>query len=264
MKPAHGLSLLALLAILAACSRDPMDDPEYAAMCHGPPLANVEARNEAFVNGYRVEPRYDCIAKDSWEAMQVINAQAAAARAARQREEVHLSPLPSSLVEARQGFTTTVREPANGAPLPKPPAELFVRSDYKAGEGRELAAFVSPDPRDGKRHPAIVWLTGGDSSTLDDFWSPGAAQDDQSASAFRQAGLIMMFPTLRGGNTDSGRREFFFGEVDDVHAAANHLARLPYVDPARIFLGGHSTGGPWRCWSPKPADASPRCSPSVR
>ena len=54
---------------------------------------------------------------------------------------------------------------------------------------------------------------------------------------------IMMFPTLRGGNTNPGAREYLLGEVDDVLAAAEHLARLPYVDPQRIYLGGHSTGG---------------------
>src|SRR5207237_2146906 len=33
------------------------------------------------------------------------------------------------------------------------------------------------------------------------------------------------------------------GEVDDVLAAADYLAKQDYVDPARICLGGHSTGG---------------------
>ncbi len=34
-----------------------------------------------------------------------------------------------------------------------------------------------------------------------------------------------------------------FGEVDDVLAAFDFLAKQPYVDPDRIYLGGHSTGG---------------------
>jgi pimeloyl-ACP methyl ester carboxylesterase len=53
----------------------------------------------------------------------------------------------------------------------------------------------------------------------------------------------MMFPTLRGGNTNAGNKEFFFGEIDDVLAAADHLARQSYVDANQIYLGGHSTGG---------------------
>lgn len=39
------------------------------------------------------------------------------------------------------------------------------------------------------------------------------------------------------------RRECFLGEVDDILAAAEHLASRADVDPARIYLGGHSTGG---------------------
>lgn len=53
----------------------------------------------------------------------------------------------------------------------------------------------------------------------------------------------MMFPSLRGGNDNPGVKEGFLGEVDDVLAAAEFLAQQPYVDPRRIYLGGHSTGG---------------------
>ena len=52
-----------------------------------------------------------------------------------------------------------------------------------------------------------------------------------------------MFPSLRGGNDNPGQRESFFGEVDDILAAREFLAKQEYVDPARIYLGGHSTGG---------------------
>ena len=53
----------------------------------------------------------------------------------------------------------------------------------------------------------------------------------------------MMFPSLRGGNDNPGTKEGFLGEVDDVLAAAKYLEKQPHVDPRRIFLGGHSTGG---------------------
>ena len=52
-----------------------------------------------------------------------------------------------------------------------------------------------------------------------------------------------MFPSLRGGNDNPGQVEWMHGEVRDILAARDHLASLPYVDPDRIFLGGHSTGG---------------------
>lgn len=53
----------------------------------------------------------------------------------------------------------------------------------------------------------------------------------------------MMFPSLRGGNDNPGTKEGFLGEVDDVLAATDYLKKQSYVDPNRIYLGGHSTGG---------------------
>ena len=107
----------------------------------------------------------------------------------------------------------------------------------------KLAAYLTPDPGDGKKHPAIVWITGGDCNSIGELWEEAPRDNDQTAAAYRKAGIIMMFPSLRGGNDNPGRREGFLGEVDDVLAAADYLARQDYVDPTRIYLGGHSTGG---------------------
>lgn len=149
-----------------------------------------------------------------------------------------------TLSEARREFATAISQRSSSPlPLPEPPAALFVRTDVPGASGSSLPAFVTPDPRDGRKHPAIIWLTGGDTNSLDDFWTPRPESDDESASAFRNAGVVMMFPTLRGGNTSPSGKEFFFGEIDDVLAAAEHLARQGYVDPEQIYLGGHSTGG---------------------
>ena len=152
-------------------------------------------------------------------------------------------PAPT-LSDARREFATRISLRAtNPLPLPEPPAALFVRTDVTGASGSSLPAFLTPDPRDGRKHPAIIWLTGGDTNSLDDFWTPGPESHDESASAFRNAGVVMMFPTLRGGNTSPSSKEFFFGEIDDVLAAADQLARQSYVDPDQIYLGGHSTGG---------------------
>jgi pimeloyl-ACP methyl ester carboxylesterase len=149
-----------------------------------------------------------------------------------------------SLTEARRGFNTKIlhRDPDRN-PIAEPPPNLFriVRYDSPVGK---LAAYVTPDPADGKKYPAIVWITGGDCNSIDEgCWAEGPPQNDQSASAFRKAGIVMMFPSLRGGNDNPGVKESFLGEVDDVLAAADYLAKLPYVDSTRIYLGGHSTGG---------------------
>lgn len=243
--------LVALIIAFGAfvfIAKDRSSEPEYdKTACAGPPLRSAEARNDAMERGYVINRYHDCIDKTSFDE---ISRQEVASQKARQEAQLKATEAPAAepavanLAEARRGFQTAISLPASGSPpLPRPPAKLFERIDYKSTGNLTLPAFVTPDPKDGRKHPAILWLTGGDTNSLDDFWSPGPESNDQSARAFREAGLVMMFPSLRGGNTNAGGKEYLFGEVDDVLAAAEHLARLPYVDPAQIYLGGHSTGG---------------------
>lgn len=234
---------VALVLLLTKCG---MTAPDYdKTVCAGPPLRTTAARNDAMENGYPINQRYDCIDKALYEDM--LRREAVAKeehqKATAERARAAAAEVALTLAQARRGFQTAIAAPAQeGRPLPQPPANLFVRSDYASTNNLVLPAFITPNPKDGRKHPAIIWLTGGDTNSLDDFWTPGPPSNDQSASAFRKAGVVMMFPTLRGGNQNKGHREFFLGEVDDVLSAAEHLARLPYVDPARIYLGGHSTG----------------------
>lgn len=157
------------------------------------------------------------------------------------------APVPAenqqTLLEARSGFVTQIVSSGESyGPPDVPTGKDFELIRYKSPAGN-LAAYLTPDPGDQKKHPAIVWITGGDNNSIGDVWSPEPRSNDQSASPFRKAGIVMMFPSQRGGNDNPGRREGFLGEVDDVLAATDHLAALPYVDPEQIYLGGHSTGG---------------------
>jgi acetyl esterase/lipase len=148
-----------------------------------------------------------------------------------------------SLIEARRGFTPRlVTQNGQREPVPDPPPEIFRKVLYDSPVGK-LAAYISQVPDDGQKRPAIVWITGGDCNTINDLWSEAPADNDQTASAYRKAGIILMFPSLRGGNDNPGTKEAFLGEVDDVLAATDYLARQPSVDTTRIYLGGHSTGG---------------------
>lgn len=151
--------------------------------------------------------------------------------------------LESALVKARRGFRTKlVKKGSKEGPPDKPPTDVFQLIKYRAPLG-QFSAYVTPDPKDGKRRPAIVWITGGDCNSIGDVWGADEPGNEQSASEYRKAGIVMMFPSLRGGNDNPGAREGFLGEVDDVLAAADYLAAQTYVDPKRIYLGGHSTGG---------------------
>ncbi len=138
--------------------------------------------------------------------------------------------------------TVLTRKEQVGIPSEPPPSAVLRLVKYPSPAG-QLDAYVSPDPGDGSRRPAVIWLVGGFSNSISDVWSPQPVDNDQSASVFRESGLLMMYPSLRGGNENPGYKEAFLGEVDDVLAALKWLSSQPYVDPQRIYLGGHSTGG---------------------
>ncbi len=148
-----------------------------------------------------------------------------------------------TLSQARADVATRlIRQERDGTAPPTPPADIYALVRYRA-PGGEYSAYLTPRPATPGKRPAIVWLTGGDCNTIGDVWSPQPRDNDQSAMAYREAGIVAMFPSLRGGNDNPGVREGFYGEVQDVLAAADYLATLDYVDPQRIYLGGHSTGG---------------------
>jgi len=147
-----------------------------------------------------------------------------------------------NLPEARRGFVTALTvNKKDTAPVPQPPAG-FELVHYRAPLG-DFPAYVTAPPPGGGRHPAILWLAGGFSNSIGDTpWAPATPDNDQSVRAFARAGIITMYPSLRGGNGNSGYNECFYGEVDDVLAAGRYLASRPDVDPAHVYLGGHSTG----------------------
>jgi alpha-beta hydrolase superfamily lysophospholipase len=151
---------------------------------------------------------------------------------------------PAAPLAARKGFTTALLPEAARQrwPAPLPPPGVFKRIRYRSPVG-DLVAYVTPDPGDGKRRPAVLWAHGGFDGIGDYLWTAGPAGNDQSVRAFLDAGLVVLCPSLRGENDNPGRLELFYGELDDVLAAAEHLRGLPYVDPDRIYMAGHSTGG---------------------
>jgi dipeptidyl aminopeptidase/acylaminoacyl peptidase len=148
-----------------------------------------------------------------------------------------------TLTEARRDFKPKiVAGPSQAGPVAEPPPSVFQKVIYESPVGN-LQAYLSVVPEDGQKRPAIVWITGGDCNSIDDVWTPASPDNDQTAAAYRKAGIILMFPSLRGGNDNPGKKESYYGEVDDVIAAARFLAQQESVDPSRIYLGGHSTGG---------------------
>jgi hypothetical protein len=148
-----------------------------------------------------------------------------------------------SLAVARRGFTTHLMTQRKTSDAVVQPPAGFELVHYSASLGSYPAYLTVPTDTTIK-HPAIVWIVGGfDNSIGDTPWAPATPDNDQSARAFPEAGVVTMYPSLRGGNNNPGYIEGLYGEVDDVIAAGKYLAALPDVDPKRIYLGGHSTGG---------------------
>ncbi len=219
--------------------------------CHGPRNLSLEQIEAAQTDGKPLNMALRCVDRVALDAANTARAQAQARlRAESVQNSAAVEHLQRqermSLEQARAGHQTAWTAPAlsQGHPLPTPPPAQFVRSDYASGDLR-LAGYLSKVEGTEKRRPAIVWITGGDYQALDDsFWQADQPEHDQTVQAFRRAKVVTYLPTLRGGNTGGGGGaiDFGYGEVDDVLAAASHLAKLPGVDPERIYLGGMSTG----------------------
>jgi len=134
---------------------------------------------------------------------------------------------------ARAGFHTKLLRngPSAAAPMPDPPAGVE-RTEYKSGE-LSLAAWFKR-PAGDAAVPAVLFLHGG-------FAFGG--EDWDMASPYLDAGFAVMTPILRGEDGQAGVYSLFYDEVDDVLAAADHLASQPGVDGSKLFVAGHSVGG---------------------
>jgi dienelactone hydrolase len=146
-----------------------------------------------------------------------------------------LEPQSQDYVQARKDFKTRlIRQgpsPQHGEPLHTPSGATEI--SYRSGD-MILKAFVTPDPGDDRRYPAVLFLHGGFAFGGDDWEMP---------QPYRDAGYVVMTPILRGENGQPGYYTMFYDEIEDVLAAADSLASLPYVDSRHIFVSGHSAGG---------------------
>ena len=100
---------------------------------------------------------------------------------------------------------------------------------FPSGDHR-LRAWFNRHGESEKR-PAVLFLHGGWAFGVDDW---------EMTQPFRDAGYVVLTPILRGENGQPGSFTMFYDEVDDVLAAADYLAKVPCVDPNRIYIAGHS------------------------
>jgi dienelactone hydrolase len=138
--------------------------------------------------------------------------------------------------EARGRFKTHLlrQGPSPQKSQPVDPAPDAREVTFPSGSLQLKAWINEPPAGDQGKKPAVLFLHNGLAFGEEDW--------DQAAP-FRQAGFVTMTPMLRGENGQPGSFSMFYDEVDDVLAAADFLAKQPYVDASRIYLAGHSSGG---------------------
>jgi dipeptidyl aminopeptidase/acylaminoacyl peptidase len=106
------------------------------------------------------------------------------------------------------------------------------QTEYRSG-ALSLAAWINP-PNNSEPRPAILFLHPGFALESDD-WA--------AVKPLRDAGYIVMIPTMRGENGQHGIFTMDYGEVEDVIAAAEFLRSQPYVLRDRVYVAGYSVGG---------------------
>ena len=109
------------------------------------------------------------------------------------------------LKSARSQFKTKIVDTSfvpDGKPA-VPPTNIFSLVHYPAKDGK-MAAYLTSDPKDGKKHPAVIWIHGGYGGIGEWFWEPQTQDNDQSGKALRDAGIVMMILSFRGDNDNPG------------------------------------------------------------
>src|SRR5439155_25111145 len=133
-----------------------------------------------------------------------------------------------SYAKARSAFRTKlVRKgpaPQRWGKVRIPPGVQEV--EYRSGELR-LKAWLSPPPKTAGKLPAVLYLHGG--------WAFDEGDWEQT-KPFRDAGFVVMTAILRGENGLPGFFSMFYDEIEDVLAAADYLAKVPSVDPKRLYV----------------------------
>lgn len=154
----------------------------------------------------------------------------------------HVSPglelQPEDYSVAREHFQTRLVQhgpaPQNGAMLRAPVGAVQV----VYSPDLQLQAWLTPDNGGGsgagRKRPAVLFLHGGFALSEEDW---------EMARPYRDVGYVVMMPALRGENGQSGDYSMFYNEVNDAVAAAEYLAKVPYVDATHMYMAGHSVGG---------------------
>jgi len=120
---------------------------------------------------------------------------------------------------------------------------------FKLRENRLRAVFASPKAVSPKKLPGLLIVSALESPRLRQF--PGLNFSRELAFLAAQQGFCVLRFELRGSGDSEGRdyRETDFQtELGDNLAALDFLYSRPEIDPKKVFVFGHSTGGIVAAW----------------
>jgi len=119
-----------------------------------------------------------------------------------------------------------------------------------AQKDRVNGFMVKPaDFQPGRKYPVLMLIHGGPQGSWGESWSYR-----WNAQVFAAAGYVVVMPNIRGS---TGYGQKFIDEIngdwggrpyDDLMAATDHVARLPYTDSERMAAAGGSYGGYMADW----------------
>lgn len=92
-----------------------------------------------------------------------------------------------TLAEARAGRDaglTAQQQVDTPAPLPPEGVLEVVRYPTELGD---MVGYLTPNPDDGQKHPAMIWISGGD-QTIGDFWTPQDPKTIRARQSFAKKG----------------------------------------------------------------------------
>ena len=143
--------------LLAGCGGDDTASQAYQQACHGEPLPDQQAIYQAEADGYRINSRYRCIDRQSWQEVQAAMARLEHAR----RPEVQARAEAAADAEhaqrlARIAERAEAREQAQAAVAP----QVLQPVDANRGSREQLAAVCGVD-HDGAEAIVLARQQGG-------------------------------------------------------------------------------------------------------
>lgn len=181
--------------LLAGCGGDDTASQAYQQACHGEPLPDQQAIYQAEADGYRINSRYRCIDRQSWQEVQAAMARLEHAR----RPEVQARAEAAADAEhaqrlARIAERAEAREQAQAAVAP----QVLQPVDANRGSREQLAAVCGVDA-DGAEAIVLARQQGGPFTDWADLVHrvvPFSAA--QSAVAASRCGLTVNGHSLAG------------------------------------------------------------------